>query len=181
MGIICLSCIVLKMWATFDCALKYKRFFNHTCFFFLGSQYNNIKFCLMYWNFPLTEYKPINLTILYFFLCQTSSIQFKTINYHTCSMYVYNWSVQSTKTQFLDPYIFVLYGMNFDILRAWNSSPGLEVSYNIEWRSLNYAFSYDVLRARKSYPQLEVHHDVEWGSLNHAIDYDVTLADSGGI
>ncbi len=34
--------------------------------------------------------------------------------------------------------------LNFDILRVWNSYPQLEVSYDVECKSLNYALNYDV-------------------------------------
>ncbi len=75
----------------------------------------------------------------------------------------------------MTPIYLYIHKMNFATLRV-NSYPQLQVTHDVEWRSVNYAFSYDVLRARNSSPQLEVNHDVEWRSLNYAFSYDVLRA-----
>ncbi len=51
----------------------------------------------------------------------------------------------TTRTKFLDRHILYIHKMNCGILREGNSYPQLEVSYNIEWRSTNFAFRYDVM------------------------------------
>ena len=59
--------------------------------------------------------------------------------------WVYNWTLQSTKTQFFDLHLFVYHKMNFDVMRARNSYPWHGVSYDVQWRSLNCTWSYDVI------------------------------------
>ena len=59
--------------------------------------------------------------------------------------------------------------MNFDVLR--NSSPQVEVSHYVEWRSLNYAFRYDVITHPHNLRSCS--HYVEWRSLNYVFRYDV--------
>ncbi len=57
----------------------------------------------------------------------------------------------------------------------------VEVSYDVEWRSLNYVFSYDIILAHSDVnliPTPEVTYNVEWRSLNYAFIYDVILAHS---
>ncbi len=73
-------------------------------------------------------------------------IQSQTILYHL------GFVVQCYNTEHCDilghssltPIYLYIHKMNFDILRAWNSYPQLEVNHDVEWRSLNYAFCYDV-------------------------------------
>ncbi len=69
---------------------------------------------------------------------------------------LWHWSaLQSTRTQYLDSHIVCTLNSELWCCKiAWNSYSQVEVSYDVEWGSLNYAFSCDV--------KLDHHHCVCW-------------------
>ncbi len=53
--------------------------------------------------------------------------------------------MQYTGAQFFDPYIFVQSQSELWWIKCKKLIPQLEVKYDVEWRSLNYALSYDAI------------------------------------
>ncbi len=72
---------------------------------------------------------------------------------------LWDWTLQSTRSQFLDPYKLIHMWMNLDIIKYKYSSPLLDVSYNTKERSLHQVLKYDALVAH-DVTRFYIHHSL---------------------